>query len=99
MAADGSPDRLMLATAADATSGRVSRSLVTHSTPAMTREVGAVPLQLRTLTEVTGAPGATPTTAVELSIAAAMPATCVPCPLQSKFLPSLTKFWECLRLR
>ncbi len=41
----------------------------------------------RPLTPVSGAPGATPTTSLVLSLAATVPATCVPCPLKSVFLP------------
>ena len=60
---------------------------VTQSMPLITPEFVPEPSQLRTSTPVTGAPGATPTTSESLSLALIVPATCVPCPWQSAFLP------------
>jgi hypothetical protein len=53
---------------------------VTQSTPSITPEVEPEPLQPSTLTAVSGASGVTPTTSWMLSIAATVPATCVPWP-------------------
>ena len=69
-----------------ATAGLIAFA-VTQSMPLITPEYEPEPLQPSTLTPVTGAPGATPTTSEALSLAAIVPATCVPCPLQSAFLP------------
>src|SRR6188474_2791347 len=69
------PPRLMLATA-----GR-TRFFVTHSTPAITPELVPVPVQPSTRTACSVTAFAMP--CVEPPI---VPATCVPCPLQS-FVP------------
>ncbi len=69
-----------------ATAGSV-RFPVTQSTPAITPLRVPLPLQPSTFTPCSGAPGTTPTTPSELSFAATVPDTCVPCPLQSLFGP------------
>src|SRR5438128_5304856 len=63
------PPRLMLAIA-----GRTA-FFVTQSTPLITSEVDPLPEQVRTFTPLSGAPGATPTTSLLLSLAATVPAT------------------------
>ena len=56
------PPRLMLATAG------LTAFAVTQSMPAMTPELEPLPLHPSTLTPVIGAPGATPTTSLVLSL-------------------------------
>ena len=56
---------------------------VTQSTPQMRLDQEPEPEALSTRTAQSRAPGATPTTPVALSRAAAMPATWVPCPWPS----------------
>ncbi len=55
----------------------------TQSSPAMNHDMLPLPASPMTLTPQTRAPGAVPTTPVPLSLAATVPATCVPCPLLS----------------
>jgi hypothetical protein len=69
--------RLMLATSILPALG------VTQSTPQMTLDQEPAPEASSTRTAQSRAPGATPTTPVALSRAAAMPATWVPWPLRS----------------
>ena len=71
---------------------------VTQSMPLITPDQLPLPLQPSTFTPVSGAPGATPTTSLASSRAAIVPATCVPWPLQSVFLPLAKLTWP-TRLR
>src|SRR6266516_6401702 len=52
--------------------------------PEMTSDQLPLPAQFSTLTAWRGMPGATPTTPSVLSLAPIVPATCDPCPLQSR---------------
>jgi hypothetical protein len=56
---------------------------VTQSIPFMMDDTEPAASQSSTFTPMSGAPGATPTTALVLSSAASVPATCVPWPSQS----------------
>src|SRR6266545_1898738 len=79
------PPRLMLATLIP----RLAALLVTQSMPQMTEDHVPEPALFSTRTEYSGAPGATPTTPTPLSLAATVPATCVPWPLPSLNGPEL----------
>ncbi len=65
----GLPPRLMLATSI------VSALAVTQSTASIMQERLPLPFSFNTLTAQSRAPGATPTTPMSLSMAAAVPAT------------------------
>ena len=80
-AVDAPPPRLMLATAG----APATWSAVTQSMPAMTPEVVPLPAQSSTRTATSETPLATPY--VEPPV---VPATCVPCPLQSSAVPPST---------
>jgi hypothetical protein len=68
---------------------------VTQLMPLMIQLHWPLPWQLSTLTAWMGALGATPTTPCVSSFAAIVPATCVPCPLQSPvLLPPLAKLTD-----
>src|SRR3989344_9091778 len=90
------PPRLMLATVIGPPFA--GALLVTKSSPQMTDDHVPEPELLRTRTAHSLASGATPTTPRELSAAAIVPATCVPCPLSSSHFvgstaaPLATKF-------
>ena len=64
-----------------------SRWAATHSSAQTIHDSQLVPCSGNTRSAHSRAPGATPTTPMPLSLAAAMPATCVPCPLTSSQSP------------
>src|SRR4051794_9534131 len=91
------PPRLMLATSIVRGPFGESLNPVTQSMPQMIPERVPLPWLFSTRTAQRRAPGATPTTPTPLSLAAIVPATCVPWPLPSaqevpveQFLPPTT---------